>query len=57
MIKSRALVRAETKLKQLQRALEEVQKHVKLLALKDEKMANVLKKTLLKKKTLSKVNK
>lgn len=57
MAKSKALVRAEVKLMQLQRALKEAVRRVKLLALKDAKAALLQKKTAVKKTTTKKGNK
>ena len=54
MAKSKALVKSEGKLKQLQKAVKEMEKRVKLLALKDAKAAATPKKKAIKKKAASK---
>ena len=54
MIKSKALVRAETKLKQLQKALQETEKRIKLLALKDAQAVLVKQKSTTKKVAVKK---
>lgn len=54
MAKSKALVKAEGKLKQLQKAVKAAETRVKLLLAKDAKAEALLKKKAAKKKTTSK---
>ena len=57
MAKSKALVKAEGKLKQLQKAVKDVEKRVKLLAAKDAKAGAAAHKKASKKKVAGKKKK
>lgn len=54
MAKSKALVKAEGKLKQLQKAVKDMEKRVKVLTAKDAKLEMAAKKKAANKKTTSK---